>query len=226
MHLINMGVRARHHLRCAPAASVLGPGAASRVVPSVMTLVALLGSLAVRGGLQAADEEGQAAIRGIGGLPCKRFVQAQEGDAALYRQFGGWMNGYLSAYNQAAEQTFDIASWASADSLAAVLLQHCRKHPDLPFHGGVNALIRWLESDRLPSSSPVVELRQGERTVRVYRAALRRAQQALQQRGYYHDAVDGVYGPRTGAAIRAFQRDQGLDMSGLPDQQTLLRLLR
>ncbi len=43
---------------------------------------------------------------------------------------------------------------------------------------------------------------------------VRRAQTALASRGYDVGPVDGIMGPRTGAAIQAFQSDQGLAPDG------------
>ena len=38
-------------------------------------------------------------------------------------------------------------------------------------------------------------------------------QQELASRGYYTDAIDGIVGPKTIAALEAFQRDAGLRVS-------------
>jgi surface antigen len=48
------------------------------------------------------------------------------------------------------------------------------------------------------------------------------AQQRLQDLGFYvRDKVDGIYGPRTAAAVRNFQRSKGLRASGQLDEETL-----
>ena len=41
-----------------------------------------------------------------------------------------------------------------------------------------------------------------------------RVQSRLARAGYYHGAIDGVMGPRTSHAIRAFERDHGLRVDG------------
>jgi hypothetical protein len=46
------------------------------------------------------------------------------------------------------------------------------------------------------------------------------AQQRLKDRGYYSGPVDGVMGPRTAAALRAYQRDHGLSATGRLDSKT------
>lgn len=42
----------------------------------------------------------------------------------------------------------------------------------------------------------------------------RRVQAALKLLGYYNDAVDGVFGPQTRAAVRRYQHDTGVPMTG------------
>jgi hypothetical protein len=46
-------------------------------------------------------------------------------------------------------------------------------------------------------------------------------QTALQEQGYYDDAVDGLIGPRTRAALSNFQRDRGLPVTAAIDGPTL-----
>jgi len=50
-------------------------------------------------------------------------------------------------------------------------------------------------------------------------------QLALNQRGYDAGKPDGVLGPATRNAVRAYQRDAGLISDGFPDQGLLQRLL-
>jgi hypothetical protein len=49
-------------------------------------------------------------------------------------------------------------------------------------------------------------------------------QTALQEQGYYNDAVDGLIGPRTRAALSNFQRDRGLPLTAAIDGPTLQAL--
>jgi len=49
-------------------------------------------------------------------------------------------------------------------------------------------------------------------------------QTALQEQGYYDDAVDGLIGPRTRAALSNFQRDHGLSITAAIDGPTLQAL--
>jgi peptidoglycan hydrolase-like protein with peptidoglycan-binding domain len=49
-------------------------------------------------------------------------------------------------------------------------------------------------------------------------------QGALAQRGYYDGQIDGVAGPGTRSAIREFQRDNGLPVTGRIDSQLVQAL--
>ena len=49
-------------------------------------------------------------------------------------------------------------------------------------------------------------------------------QQGLKPRGYYRATVDGITGPKTRAAIRAFQKDAGLPVTGSIDQNLVNEL--
>ena len=49
-------------------------------------------------------------------------------------------------------------------------------------------------------------------------------QQALQERGLYSGSVDGIYGSSTQAAVKRFQKQQGLTQDGIAGPQTLKKL--
>src|ERR687884_1470242 len=51
-------------------------------------------------------------------------------------------------------------------------------------------------------------------------------QVALRAHGYDTGAVDGIVGPRTAAAVRAFQRRHGIHADGLAGPQTRVKLGR
>ena len=48
-----------------------------------------------------------------------------------------------------------------------------------------------------------------------------RVQERLARAGYYHGAIDGVAGPRTRSAIRAYERAHGLRVDGVISDQLL-----
>jgi peptidoglycan hydrolase-like protein with peptidoglycan-binding domain len=53
---------------------------------------------------------------------------------------------------------------------------------------------------------------------------VREVQQKLMQEGHDVGSIDGQFGPKTQAALRSFQQEEGLQPSGQIDQQTLEKL--
>ena len=51
------------------------------------------------------------------------------------------------------------------------------------------------------------------------------AQQALQAKGYNPGPIDGIYGPRTSAALRDYQKAEGLKVTGEMDADTRTKLM-
>ena len=56
------------------------------------------------------------------------------------------------------------------------------------------------------------------------RADVEQVQKALKEKGHYAGAVDGVMGPQTSAALKAYQKEQGLGVTGRLDDATLGKL--
>ena len=69
------------------------------------------------------------------------------------------------------------------------------------------------------SSMPAMGMNGGAGSERV-----RSAQKALQEKGMEPGPIDGVMGPKTMAALKAFQKDQKLSESGRLDDQTREKL--
>jgi peptidoglycan hydrolase-like protein with peptidoglycan-binding domain len=59
---------------------------------------------------------------------------------------------------------------------------------------------------------------------RLSRADIRNIQQKLTQDGLYRGRIDGIEGPGTRQALRAYQQQSGLPVTGTPDQQTMSSL--
>jgi sporulation protein YlmC with PRC-barrel domain len=75
-------------------------------------------------------------------------------------------------------------------------------------------------SEASPSASPVTSAQSPKPASEVLAA-----QQRLKDRGYYAGPVDGVIGPDTEAAVRAYQRDRRLTVTGQLDSQTARTLM-
>jgi len=183
-------------------------------------------AMIVSGAAQAATDEGKFAIKGAGAGTCEEYTAERAKQSQTYALYGGWLTGYLTAYNLFQEETFDIAPWQSTDLLAALLANYCQRNPGDQFIVAVNALVHSLSSTRLRTMSQIVEVRSDTSAVQIYQMILRRTQEVLAELGYYAGTKDGVYGADLRAALVAYQKEKNIPVTGLPDQQTLYELLR
>ena len=189
---------------------------------SFAILVALPSAFAL-----AADDDGSFAVKDVGLTRCADFTDAvkakNEGQVARYV---GWLGGFLTATNQRIPQTFDLTPWQNSRTLTAYLANHCGKNPDLRFAAAVVQLSTALHENRLREKSDLVPIERDGQTHYVYREALRRTQAALADLGMYSGELDGTLSEATRNALKTFQAERSLPDTGLPDQETLFRLLQ
>jgi hypothetical protein len=191
------------------------------MLPCAIVTLMLLSSAA-----GAADGEGNFAVKGVGVTTCRDFLQARRTGGNEYLLYGGYVGGYISAYNQFQPQTFDVLPWHSVDTLARMLASFCEKSPQSLFAAVLSRLIKLIKEERIASSSPAVRAG-GTRPidgVMIYVEALRRTQEKLAQLGLYAGTPDGSFDDRTREALERFQLANGLPQTGLPDQVTLFVL--
>lgn len=174
----------------------------------------------------AASKAGDYAVKGIGSDRCADYVKAAEAKSPLLDVFAGWIEGHLTATNLYRPDTFDIAPWQTTRLLMALIYAHCQNNPEQRLYAAVRNLEAVLAKSRLTAKSEVVEIDEGGgRKLPIYHEILKRAQQALIQRGFLEGRADGRFGPKTKAALEAFQEKEGLKKTGVPDQETLFKLL-
>jgi len=184
-------------------------------------LVALLAQTAAN----AADIEGAFSIRGAGLLTCDIYTEQRAAQSNAYLMIGGWLDGYITARNQFSEDTYDVTSYESTELLAAIIDNHCQNNPDDRLFSVVNSMLIKLNDERIRERSAFVTAEIDSREARLYRETVRRLQQQLEQKGFYEGDIDGLLSSSTISAIRAYQSDQRLEVTGFPDQTTLWRLL-
>lgn len=189
-----------------------------------LALCALLSHPA--GAALAADGDSKFAMKGAGFLPCQVYVSERGKRSELYYMIGGWVEGYVSAYNRLTPDTFDVLSFESLELLLAVMHEHCEANPDDRLHAVLGAMIEQMAPDRIRAESTRVEIAHEAHRTRLYRETIRRVQTELAELGLYHGEADGRFSDQTRSALIAFQSDIGFEMTGFPDQTTLWRLLR
>jgi len=196
-------------------------GCLAPILRRLIIVAAILAPVAAN----AADAENRFAIKGPGAAPCSKFVELYDAKSNDMLLFAGWTTGYLTALNQTTPKTFDLAPWQSTEVLLFILRDLCSRAPDEKFYRVVSGMAQMLAEDKLTVLSSPVEMKSGEQTVVLPRDVVKQVQQRLKALKFYSGGVDGAYGPGTRTAIEAFQKQQQIDATGIPDQQTLVRLM-
>jgi hypothetical protein len=173
---------------------------------------------------QAADRTGKFAALGAGVATCGRFLEARDAKNKEYFMLGGWVDGYLTARNQTDPDTFTLVPWQSTDMLAGLLAQYCRKHPEVAFMRATMIMAEALRPHRLKEASERVTVSTDSSPHKFFRETVVRIQQKLAKAGYYKGPTSGEFDQSTAAALKRFQHDKSIAVSGFPDQLTLLRL--
>lgn len=174
----------------------------------------------------AASEDNKFAIKDVGQFSCEKYVEDRAESREARMRYAGWIAGYLTGINRFTPDTVDIAPWQPILVLEALLDQHCRKHPELNFHQATDQMIQGLAPMRLRTVSDPVRLEWDGRSLVLYQAILQRAQQSLAERGYFTGEINGAFGDDTAEALIAFQNENSLPETGLPDTRTLMILFR
>lgn len=181
---------------------------------------ALFLGLTLASPVYAADPDGKFAVDGVGARTCAEFtsvLERPEGRSA----FANWSQGFLTAYNVFTDDTFDITPWQTPELILAKMSVFCRANPETVYINGLSALIRSLIPGRANHDSPLIAVRHSGKSVFLYRSMLERLRGDLNAAGYDAGAPDAPFTEGLIGALRAYQKDKGLVVSGLPDGQTL-----
>lgn len=187
--------------------------------------VTLACSFLFAAGAQAADDKGNFALRGIGAQNCGLLIEQMQQDQAVVPVVTTWLLGYVTAVNRLTPETYDISPVVDSSALMRMVVGVCQKFPDSRFETVVADVLQALGLARVKSDSPIVEAKSGDISVQIRQETLLAVQQALVQRNYLRATPDGIFGPRTEAALKGFQKDQELGETGVPDAPTVVRLL-
>lgn len=189
------------------------------------TLTAACAVAALSSSAKAADGSGAFDVRGVGALPCSEVNQARQeerqGDLVLIKT---WLDGYFSATNKYRNGVYDVLPWQSDQLVMNLVVSNCAEKPEILIGQMAEALMDFFAAQQLAQKSALVQAKVGEKQVTLYAAILRRAQEALIATGHLGGGADGAFGPKTRAAFESFQEKAGLATTGLPDQETLVRL--
>ena len=182
-------------------------------------------SSGVSGPVSAADASGQFAVRGAGFATCQHYLRAHELKANEWYLFFGWLDGYLSAFNEKSAETFDVVPWQSTELIAEIIRNVCARDATQYFFPVVRTVVGGFDQQKLATAEAKKSVEVGENTALVYPATLRSAQLALAERGHFDGEASGEFDAKTQAAIEAFQAKHSIPVNGLPGPVTLWALL-
>lgn len=171
------------------------------------------------------DEDGNYAIRGVGATSCEQFLERVQQDAATARLYASWQAGYLTAANRHLDETFDISPMMASTAVLNMLGNVCRDNPDIRVETALARLTGLFYPARVEASSPPVTITSGDETVNVRQSVVQRMQVALQDRGYADVETSGRFDESTRDALRDFQANEQIRVTGAPDADTLVRLI-
>lgn len=177
------------------------------------------------GPASAADAGGQFAVRGAGFATCQHYLRAHELKANEWYLFFGWLDGYLSAFNEKSAETFDVAPWQSTELIAEIVRNVCARDAAQYFYPVVRTVVSGLDEQKLATAEAKKSVDVGENTALIYPTTLRKAQLALAERGHFDGEASGEFDAKTQAAIEAFQAKHNIPVNGLPGPVTLWALL-
>ena len=184
-------------------------------------LILLAAILAMPGAALGADDTGSFRVKGMGLETCQTYLAERAKQSPTYFFARSWLNGYITAYNQTTPATYDIAADRTLEQLDAGMASYCQENPGQSFVVAATALTAALNDSRM-QAQPQASAAAGPS---VGRETMRRAQQALKERGHYDGSVDGISGPKPRSAIAAFQKAEDLPATGQLDPATLAKLL-
>lgn len=175
--------------------------------------------------LGAADRSGKFAVKGAGKRSCTDFVTSYDEKNTDYYLYGGWLEGFVSSYNQFQDKTYDAVPWQTTELMLALLHRYCKSNEKVAFLTAVNRLLKSLFPARITTESDIVEVAFKQNKSYYYKDVIVVVQQRLKELGFYQGETDGNYQMDSIEALLNFQKQYGLTQSGLPDQQTLTSLL-
>jgi len=177
--------------------------------------------------VEAADTDGNFAIKGGGVQPCSALLTAHDRKSDDLGLYAGWIDGYLTGLNQFSPQTYDLATWQGSDTLLSMTRAVCQQMPpDTRVLEAFLQIVRAIQPGRLQQEEGLVALLHNGKGTAIYGSILITAKTRLNALGHQAGAEDTAFTEATALAFQRFQKAEGLAETGLPDQQTLYRLLR
>lgn len=189
------------------------------------TVAASIALLALSAPVHAADKSGRFVVRGGGSDLCSSYSKAFETkNTQAIERYAAWIFGYASATSKLSPQTLDVSPSSDGRDILAFVLNICQTKPAIALEAATATVFSGLGAIRPTVDGPIVTFNADGKSLGVRDETVRFAERKLKAAGYYKDAEGGKATPQLIAAIKKFQTEQKLSVSGLPDIRTLIRL--
>lgn len=161
------------------------------------------------------------AVDGPGAMRCAEFTTKAE-DPETTREVAIWLAGYLTAFQRLMPDVYDLTPWQTSGVLVGLLQQYCKANDQARVEQGASQLIGYLAPRALRGAAKRVTLGSGDKVVVLYAPVVAEIRDRLAAAGH----PPGPSEADLAAALSAYQAEQGLAVTGLADQATLVILLQ
>jgi hypothetical protein len=165
----------------------------------------------------AKDLKGSFAIKGVGTLTCQMFLDAAASDAVILQQYAGYVTGYVSAFNELSNETFDLLPWQQLDTYMLLLLQQCKEKPQVTVGSAVSQIARYFKAKKIKVAAQTIEIKGAGIKLHFYPEVVRQIKTELKRKGY--DTSD------IWQAMVQFKQDNSLKGKHPFEQLILMKLL-
>ena len=190
------------------------------LVPITAAFAVFLGA----GTAQAADASGNFAVRGLGSQTCATYVAAAAKPEEFAR-YGNWLLGYVTVQNRLTPDTYDVIPTEPGADFPNVVAVVCRTNPQMLLENAAASAISVMKPLRQTAASPLVQVSVDGKTVTIHQDSLKRLQTALIAKQVFKGAANGTSTAAFTDALKAFQRKEGIPVTGLPDIDTFIRAI-
>jgi hypothetical protein len=174
----------------------------------------------------ASDPGGHFALHGVGAQTCAQFLgEVKKNDTTTNNLILSWIMGYMTARNRLVANTYDVTPAMPGEVIIQMTGNICQKSPDARVETAMDALFKGLAPARVTVDSPLIDLQSGDARFKMRRGTFIAVQEALKKKKLYTGRTEDKMTPAIEAALKAYQKDQKLAESGLPDAPTVIRLL-
>ncbi len=173
----------------------------------------------------AADINGKFAVHGIGRARCEILNSFVRDSRPELNQFGGWVSGYITAQNQTSKDTYDLAKFEDADTLFLYVQKFCSNNPSEIFLDAVRRVTDELKRSRVSVFLGFTDFGKPV-SVSIYKQTFNDVALKLKTLGYLAEVTKEYNPDEVTLALLEFQKRMNLQLTGLPDQATLVELLR